>query len=367
MRLPLLSQNPPLPPPPLPAPFWPGQKSPPILTHTSQSFTSSLDLSMLHHFLSHTARDLFDPRAMYGSQDIDIMSLAVSHAHIMHAILAAAALHLHETTPSGSRYTELETSHWLSASSSFRGDLTRYDASVNPDPLLTTCMLLNLLAFAHVGPAEVAFSTNRWPFTPTTPTSLQWLALQLGLTPLLTGLSQRTKGDSIWLPLFLASSTADLYDNRDGVDDIPSHYIALFELTEESVCEAHDGLPRHPYLRLVRRVVSLRKLYNEATDPANHTLNCLKYVQFVQAVDADVIRRLEEKDPRTLLLYALWTGVLCAVEYWWCRPRAVSECWAVTRWLDERYGAWLGVGRVVGVSGCGGGLYFDVERGGRRQ
>ena len=274
------------------------------------------------------------------------MSLATSHAHIMHAMLAAAALHLRETTPAGKCYTELEAKHWLSASSDFRKALSLYSASTNPDPLLTTCMLLNLLAFANVGRAEHAYSTNRWPFTPTTPDSLQWLFVQLGFSPLLIGLSQRIKGDSIWLPIFLASGGKDIYDDRPGVEDIPPSYISMFDITPSSICESPEDpsgiTPGHLYLRLVRRLLTLRNLYNEVTDPVNHNLNCLKYMQFMQAVDVSVVKRMEEKDPRTLLLYAQWMSLLCAVEHWWCHPRAVSECLAVTRWLDEYHGAWLG-------------------------
>ncbi|RMZ90039.1 hypothetical protein DV736_g2745, partial [Chaetothyriales sp. CBS 134916] len=305
--------------------LWPGQKSPAVLTETN-SFTSDRDLSMLHHFISNTSRNIFHPRAIYGTQEIDIMSLATSHAHIMHAVLAAAALHLRETTPSGKCYAELETNHWVSASQNFRTELKLYAEATNPDPLVTTCMLLNLLAFANVPSADQALSTNRWPFTPTTPHSLQWLYVQLGLEPLLRGHSQRTQGNSIWLPLYLATSSEEPYDERPGVADIPSPYIALFEITPSSSCVAPERLNSiatiaHPYLRLVRRILSLWNLYNEATDQDHHNSNSIKYTQFVQAVDANIISRLERKDPRTLLLYALWMGMLCAVDYWWCRRR----------------------------------------------
>ncbi|RMZ85986.1 hypothetical protein DV737_g331, partial [Chaetothyriales sp. CBS 132003] len=329
--------------------LWPGQKSPAVLAEAN-SFTSDRDLAMLHHFVSNTSRNIFHPRAIYGTQEIDIMSLATSHVHIMHAVLAAAALHLRETTPSGKCYAELETNHWVSASQNFRTQLNLYGEATDPDPLVTTCMLLSLIAFANVPSADQALSTNRWPFTPTTPHSLQWLYVQLGLEPLLREHSQRTPGNSIWLPLFLATGSRELYDDRPGVADIPSAYVALFEITPSSICVAEaNGLNglitvAHPYLRLVRRILSLWKLYNEATGRDDHDLNSIKYAQFMQAVDAHVMSRLESKDPRTLLLYAMWMGIFCAVDSWWCRRRTVSECWAVTKWLDENHGQWLGPG-----------------------
>ena len=241
------------------------------------AYTSERDLAMLHHFVLFTSHDLFDRRAIYGSQDIDIMSLATSHGHIMHAIIAAAALHLRETTPAGGCYTELEAKHWLSASSKFRTVLRVYGLVTNPDPLLTTCMLLNMLAFANVGSAETAFSTNRSPFTPTTPDSLQWISVRLGLSTLLLGLSRRIKGDSIWLPLSPASGTKEVYDDRPGVEDIPPSYIIMSDTTPSSVSEAPEdpnGIASgHPYLRLVRRVITPRRLYNEATGQMDHSLN----------------------------------------------------------------------------------------------
>ena len=130
----------------------------------------------------------------------------------MHALLAASALHIRETSKTDS-LALVEAGHWLHASSGFRKELMALSSETRPDPLLTTCMLLNLLSFANVSRTEDV--KKRWPFVnhdEKGQDALQWLRVQLGLSPLLTGLSEKTKGDSIWLSLFMASGHDMLYD-----------------------------------------------------------------------------------------------------------------------------------------------------------
>ncbi len=300
---------------------------------------------MLHHFIEVVGPNMYSKETLQAKA-IDIWSLARSVPHVMHAVLASAALHLNATSPSPS-YALIETGHWVQASSSFRTALANMSNSTNVDPILTTCMLLNLLSFANVDTHAPIIS--RWPLAQDNPgiDPLQWLSVQLGLTPLLTGLSAKTKDQSIWLPLFLASNYMHLYDERDGTVDIPAEWCSLFDITNDAKIE------EHVHLRLVRRVTLLRSIYdateeqhralNRPGEP-NHDANTLKYLQFMQGVNATHVKLLSQKDPLTMLLYVHWMALLCPVKHWWCWPRARAECGAVVRYLDEAHGSWLGRG-----------------------
>ena len=327
-----------------PLPIWPGRKTPPVLANDSSAFSTDHDLEMLHHFIDVVGPNMYSKETLQANA-IDIWSLARSVPHVMHAVLASAALHLNVTSPSRSNAL-IETGHWVQASSSFRTALANMSSSTNVDPILTTCMLLNLLSFANVG--THAPITSRWPLAPAVPGTdpLQWLSVQLGLTPLLTNLSAKTRDNSIWLPLFLASNYMHLYDERDGTVDIPDQWCELFSITDDS------KIDEHVYLRLVRRVTLLRRIY-DATEQEhsafqrlgskpNHDANTLKYMQFMQGVTASHVALLRKKDPLMMLLYVHWMALLCPTTHWWCWPRVRAECGAVVRFLDNVHGDWLG-------------------------
>jgi hypothetical protein len=125
----------------------------------------------------------------------------------MHALLAASALHIrfrtapHLTEPPPESLTAalsstnddfaiIEAGHHLSATAGFRAALSNFHSTTNIDPLLTTCMLLNMLSFA--GLPEPEDHVRRWPFPGYGGSRpLNWLRIQLGFAPLLGGLSTK--------------------------------------------------------------------------------------------------------------------------------------------------------------------------------
>lgn len=126
----------------------------------------------------------------------------------MHALLAASALHIrfrtapHLTEPPPESLTAalsstcddfavIEAGHHLSATAGFRAALSNFhEKTTNVDPMLTTCMLLNLLSFA--GLPEPEDHVRRWPFPGYGGNRpLNWLRIQLGFGPLLGGLSTK--------------------------------------------------------------------------------------------------------------------------------------------------------------------------------
>ncbi|ETN40753.1 uncharacterized protein HMPREF1541_05033 [Cyphellophora europaea CBS 101466] len=296
---------------------------------------------------------------------IDVLSIAQSHVHVMHALLAASALHIRfRSNPSLTQppprtltaalastnddFAVVEAGHHLSATAGFRTALSSLSETTQIDPLLTTCMLLNMLSFAGLPEAED--DVRRWPFLGYGGEQpLHWLRIQLGFAPLMGGLSIKAKRGSAWLAFFEGLDHNVLYDERDGTEGVPEAWCAFWAIRDD------DGIDGHRYLRVVRRLVSILAVWEsvEAGNGATHDGRCLQYLQFMQGVDEAFICRLEARDAKALVVYGWFMAILTYTNHWWCRSRAVRECTAVVRYLDETYGAalddWLGfMAKAVG-------------------
>jgi hypothetical protein len=287
--------------------------------------------------------------------------MAQSNAHTMHALLAAAALHirLHSSRASLSQppppdllaalrckhdeFAVVEAGHHLSATAGFRAALENLAATTDVDPLLTTCMMLNMLSFAGLpGPQEAG--RQRWPFPGYGgERPLGWIRILLGFGPLLGGLSAGVKRESRWMSFFEKLGHEVFYDERGGREGLPDVWAEFWGVDEGSTCD------EHPYLRVVRRLALIMRLWRESHgkgDVREHDRNATRYLQFMQGVDESFIVRLERRDMRALVVYGFFMAILTYPEHWWCRSRAVRECTAVVRYLDEYHGAevaqWLG-------------------------
>lgn len=212
---------------------------------------------------------------------------------------------------------------------------------VKTDALLTTCMMLNLLSWADV-PAvkDEEHRKQMWPFVKRVPggrSPLHWLRVQMGMGALLMGLHrcENRREGSMWLDLFGKMDHEPIYDDRLGTEGLSVEWCEMFEIDDRS------EVTGHPYLRMVRRVVHLRGLWEDterrilAGEDVTHDDKAIRYAQYMQAVDAEVVERLEERDPRMLLLFAHCLALSCQVSEWWCRRRVVQECYNIVQYLQE--------------------------------
>lgn len=309
---------------------------------------------------------------------IDVLSIASTSTHVMHALLAASALHIqfaNNTTtltqthtspsPSSSPIPAIEAAHHLSATTHFRHALallsqphTTPSTTLYPeiDPLLTTSMLLNMLSFA--GHPTCLPPEARWPTITPSSTSpqdrpLNWLRVQLGFGLLMTHLTSQMRENSQWMRFFMGLGHEVFYDERDGTEGLPELWCGYFGIGEGS------QIDRHKYLRVVRRLSMVYGLWMETEKEGHgrggHDAQVLRYFQFVQGVDEGFVGRLEARDVRSLVVYGTWMGVLCSTSHWWAMVRAVRECEAVLCYLDAVMGpgdvgrGWLGfMARQVG-------------------
>jgi hypothetical protein len=281
----------------------------------------------------------------------------------MHALLAAAALHIRlHAAPSLTQkppadlvaalrtkhdeFAVVEAGHHLSATAGFRAALDDLAATTDVDPLLTTCMVLNMLSFAGLPEAdpEGEVGRQRWPFPGHGGEKpLGWVRILLGFGPLLGGLSMGVKRESRWMRFFEKLGHEVFYDERDGPEGLPGAWVEFWGVREGSTCD------EHPYLRVIRRLALILGLWRETQrigDVKEHDRNATRYLQFMQGVDERFILRLEQRDMRALVVYGWFMAILTYPEHWWCRSRAVRECTAVVRYLDEYHGVqvtdWLG-------------------------
>ncbi|KEF60967.1 uncharacterized protein A1O9_02531 [Exophiala aquamarina CBS 119918] len=236
----------------------------------------------------------------------------------MHVTLAVAAAHRRFSAGQPSPPSTEELGHWNRAISIFR-DLINDDWNQQADAALTTSMFLSMLSFTDDGVSH----PRRAIVHGLDSSSFSWFQVQTGLVELITLASTRGSSNVI-MPYFkdVDPDLALLHDDRSGTDGIPDELVDLFEVKEDSTCGTH------PYLRPLRRVCNMSNI-------PRTTENGLKFMQFMQGVDRGFVERLQQLDPRTILLFGCWLGFLCHVDRWWCKGRAQNEFRGIAAYLQE--------------------------------
>ncbi|KFY44473.1 hypothetical protein V495_03424 [Pseudogymnoascus sp. VKM F-4514 (FW-929)] len=240
----------------IPAPLWPGEKSPLVLTvsgHESQ-YGNGDDLRLLHHFQTFTGRELGSP-AFDGVGENVVLDLALEHSHLMHAVLAVGATQLRRLDTSNRHIRLAEMKHWQGALSPFRTALNNPLTRDNCDAILMSSILLNLMAFAFISESDLSPSKS-WVFS-SSPDTLNWLYIQLGLRHLL----EQTKAfhvESRLIPIFLASDDdrGTFSDESPGINGLPERFVKVCGLNESS---RPENSPYHSALRLLTPLLTLER------------------------------------------------------------------------------------------------------------
>lgn len=245
------------------------------------------------------------------------------YTHVMHVTLAVAAAHKRHHAGRANPSNE-ELGHWNKAISIFRAILN-HDWDQQADAVLTTSMFLSMLSFTDESVSHPKKSVVRELDS----SSFSWFQVQIGLVELITLASIRASS-SVIMPYFedVDPDLGLLYDERSGTEGIPEHLVKLFDITQDSTCD------EHPYLRPLRRICQMSNL-PRTTD------NALKFMQFMQGVDKGFVERLQQLDPRTIILFGFWLGFLCHVDRWWCKGRAENEYGAVGAYLQKHHSSLL--------------------------
>ncbi|EFW99311.1 c6 zinc finger domain containing protein [Grosmannia clavigera kw1407] len=296
--------------------------------------------ALLHHFETVGRIAVFDMPDFVRS----ILPLAVRHSHLRGTVISVAASHLCHWAP-GSRENRIALLYQQNmAMQAYRQALSMPLAEQGQaaiDALLITAMIINMLAFivptdesdvvmewhgasknGHQGWLGRSPSANldidprrSWVFS-TQPNRLVWLAVAMGLAPLIEATA----------PWRTNSSLRDLFANSDderrilsgtwqSVHRVPQAWLDLF------------GIDR----RIKRPLRVLAELW---TLPANGR-TVLLYFQFLSQLTPEIRHLLFVRDHKTLWLFGMWMGLLCRlVDVWWVPRRARCDFRAIRLWLD---------------------------------
>lgn len=244
----------------------------------------------------------------------------------MHIAMTCTTMHDRYLAGQGhSKRTPLESYHWAMASRLFNNAISNKSRSYDRDAIWLAAAFMNWIVLCAVeteNPSEV------WPLSPSTYSGIPWFPIQKGLR-------------TIWeftQPLRAGGAFAK-YENgtdpgnrclglpppRSGIEGIPQTLVDMCELDQWSSAQ------NNPYHTAARSLSDLLEM-------SETHCSSLRFLSFVNTTEPDFEILLKERDPRALVLMAIWYG-LVPKSTWWISLRASLERRAVCIYLD-RYHAY---------------------------
>lgn len=208
------------------------------------------------------------------------------------------------------------------------------------DSVLTASMLLNCLAFCYADWRDDGVDINRGR------PSWQWLRIQMGLKDLLIQ-TKPFHAESIWLPMFIATST--LVITEPPINDLDVRLASYCGINVTST------QPTCPYLEFYIQLAPL-----VTRKPSMQYLGL--YTNAVGGLDYRFVELLEQEDSKAMVLFAHWLALMMCVDAWWLSRRTRRECWNVCRILDGR----LRGGERVLLERPAGACGYKIEEMGRK-
>jgi hypothetical protein len=294
--------------------IWPGAKSPAVLSMSGLTNNhTDYDLFLLDHFQRVTART-FGPDWVQKIQFKSIIEIAMTHAHVMHGILALSACHMQHLGVEVSPYQNVEVVHSQNAVDGLRHGLSTLITTRDSDAVLATAMFLNGVTYCF---SETRDAEGREP------QNWNWLRIQIGLRSILEN-TRNWRENSIWIPLFSASEQIDLLP---GPTPTSRHLSRLFF----KLCSTDgENVPSDsPYAEPLENMIPL------LTDEPNfqHTP---QYLRWIGSMNLAFIDLLEADDPPAMALFSHWLANMSAVDMWWSTTRTKRECWRLCEKLENK-------------------------------
>ena len=258
--------------------------------------------------------------------------LALQHKHLLHTVLATTLLH--DRALSGlPQSTTLVPYHLSRAASLFNQKLSDTIAHQDRDALWATAVYLCAMAVFSVDTSD---PWEAWPLKSSHPTDLEWLNMQAGLR-VIWRLAQVDHGDSMFGHIEGYSKNNCVYPNlpESGIDGIPQALVELCGLTNHSTA---FNSPYHATVRHLSRLIRLKG------SPAN----VLSFMVLAGGITKEFRELLHQKDPRALLILAIWYSKLFH-STWWMARRARVECQAICLYLDGLDTNFPAFDRVLGI------------------
>ena len=215
--------------------------------------------------------------------------------------------------------TPMECYHWAVALRLFNHELSGENFQTrNRDAIWMAAALISwmvLYAVETQDPEEV------WPLSHPTSSDIPWFPIQKSLRTLWE-MVQPHRPDSLFAMNALEPSERCLGipPPASGIDGIPQPLVDMCELDKLS------NARNNPYHTAVR---TLSDLINYPGAPRS-----IKFLSFLNTTEPEFEDLLSRRDPRSLLLVALWYGIV-PESAWWISLRAKLERKAICIYLNR--------------------------------
>jgi len=309
--------------------------TPPLMTSAIVLPSNDTIHDVMLRFQRRTALTLGTEATKHVYAEV-VPRLAMRHEHLLHAIHATTFLH--DRSLAGSPHSTLIESYHLSrAASLFNQKLSRKIPHEDRDALWATAVYLCAMAVFKL---DTSNPEEAWPLRTPHPTDLEWLNMQAGLR-VVWDIALVNRIDSMFGYIETNSKANCVYPDlpRSGVDGIPRALVDLCGLTPQST---GSNNPYHAAVRYLSRLLPVE----------GSSANILSFMVFAGGMTKDFKWLLWQKEPRALLILAVWYSKLFHSTWWMC-PRARIECQAIWRYLDRRDDgdrAFVQILRIVGVA-----------------
>lgn len=276
------------------------------------------EVELLQHFHLHTIGTLGSPSVQEAVSGC--LAAAVDLGFLRHTIFALSKSHLMVLSE---RNDFAMNYHFDKALSTFRNRLSSPVEAAHVDAVITTCVLLNTIAFAK----DPQTSSESWLITDEG--DLQWLTLHIGLRRIMFDIGQKLK-ESSWRMVYAKEATqfwgkarTPFGNSRSECEEIPKDLQDFFRTGYRS------RKYNTSYQSTLQSLVPLLAL-----EPS--TISLTQLMAIAHRWDQSFYQSVQAKDLHALLLLSYWLGLLCEVNVWWVSSRAVSECFACCEYLDAR-------------------------------
>lgn len=264
------------------------------------------------------------------------------HPFLMHMVLSLTLMHDAHLAPAGPASTSAlslrraSLTHWSTATTLFVSLLSRPIPPSYRDAIWATGALQGTASMAYL---ESTSPYDAWPLKPSDPNDLTWLKLSEGKRAI-WNIAQPWRDDSIFHALGKAMNHWEqpTWITAPDLASLPPRLTRLFDIDENT--RAEDNV----YLN------SLLCLRHTACLPLTRD-HVMRFIVFLLYMSSAFRARLEEKDPRAMVLLLWWFRQLAMGddEVWWMTQRARVEGRAIEIWLER----WCGgeeavVGEVDG-------------------
>ncbi|PGH17693.1 hypothetical protein AJ80_04701 [Polytolypa hystricis UAMH7299] len=288
------------------------ERNPSVIAKVNEQY-----LKAVHHFSLFTTHTLGSPVARHIIRT-KVLPISFTSSHLMHGLIAVSIAHLRNLNPSHNSGVYSELYHWQRALSGFQHELQSPITRENADSMVSTCMVLTILAYI----SDETSIDGSWVFGPAQTTN--WLYTRAGLDGVLPSYDEDGRRSNIWAPVLEDGDDfrGTFSDERPGIEDIPPAFVELCDLTPTS------DVTNNPYQLPLRTLSALLKLEHSSATFG-------KLVVFVGRVDGEYCDLLQRHDPRALLILSYWFAMMCAVDQWWVHARVHSECARICRFLER--------------------------------